>query len=179
MYIRPLALYLTISRTKLTIRLAVIYCTLLQGEFFTSQHSDKYSCREIQKDRHRSEVFAPFLRTFRFFPSIVTGTLQALLGGARRKRGKKKKKVYKIFKSTETSPIACGNKFPLTFYFRFVRNGSRMERCTNERWGRRKKNCKKRKKDVRWLKCRRGTSRNISTTDDDLFVRRRNCRDNM
>lgn len=36
--------------------------------------------------------------------------------------GKKKKKVYKIFKSKETSPIARGNKFPLTFYFRFVRN---------------------------------------------------------
>lgn len=65
--------------------------------------------------------------------------------GARRKRGKKKKKVYKIFKSTETSPIACGNKFPLTFYFRFVRNGSRMERCTNERWGRRKKKLQKEK----------------------------------
>jgi len=93
------------------------------------------------------------------------------LGSQGRKRGKKKKKVYKIFKSTKTSPIACGNKFPLTFYFRFVRNGSRMERCTNERWGRRKKNCKKRKEDVRWLKCRRGTSRNVSTTNNDLFVR--------
>lgn len=33
---------------------------------------------------------------------------------------RKKKKVYKIFKSTETSPIARSNKFPLTFYFRFL-----------------------------------------------------------
>lgn len=33
---------------------------------------------------------------------------------------RRKKKVYKIFKSTETSPIARGDKFPLTFYFRFA-----------------------------------------------------------
>lgn len=33
---------------------------------------------------------------------------------------KRKKKVYKIFKSTETSSIARGDKFPLTFYFRFA-----------------------------------------------------------
>ena len=91
--------------------------------------------------------FRSFLRTFRFFPSIVTSTLQALLGtwSARRKRGKKKKKVYKIFKSTKTSPIACGNKFPLTFYFRFVRNGWRMERYTND-GGEGKKTAKKDRK---------------------------------
>lgn len=31
-----------------------------------------------------------------------------------------RRKVYKIFKSTETSPIAHGDKFPLTFYVRFL-----------------------------------------------------------
>lgn len=105
------------------------------------------------------ERFVPFLLS-----SPVLFRRSWEVQGARRERVKKKK-VYKIFKSTETSPIACGNKFPLTFYFRFVRNGSRTGRCTNERWERRKKkNCKKRKKDVRWLKCQRGTSGNISTT---------------
>jgi hypothetical protein len=84
----------------------------------------------------------PFLRRFVPFhgtPSIVSDALQALLGTTE-DGGKKKKKVYKIFKSTETSPIARGNKFPLTFYFRFVRNArSRTERCTNERWAGTKK----------------------------------------
>ena len=47
----------------------------------------------------------------------------------KKKRKRKKKKVYKIFKSTETSPIARGDKFPLTFYFRFVRN-ARQRRVT-------------------------------------------------
>lgn len=53
-----------------------------------------------------------------FCPSRASSlSLVALLGTA---KDLAKKKVYKIFKSTETSPIARGDKFPLTFYFRFA-----------------------------------------------------------
>lgn len=91
-----------------------------------------------RRNRHKMKTFALSIpETFRSFSwhSFYRQRRSPGAPGNHEDGGKKKKKVYKIFKSTETSPIARGNKFPLTFYFRFVRNArSRTKRCTNERW---------------------------------------------
>lgn len=93
----------------------------MQGEFFTLQHYNKYSCREIQKDRHRVEILASFLRAFRFFPSIVTGALQALLGtrgevrGGREARRRRKFIKYLKVRKRLLSPAAIN--FHLHFIF--------------------------------------------------------------
>lgn len=78
---------------------------------------------ENGKNRHWDKVFAFVPKMLRSFPWHSFYRHSPSAPGNHEDGGKKKKKkVYKIFKSTETSPIAHGNKFPLTFYFRFVRN---------------------------------------------------------
>lgn len=140
-----------------------------------------------RRNRHKMKTFALSIpETFRSFSwhSFYRQRRSPSAPGNHEDGGKKKKKVYKIFKSTETSPIARGNKFPLTFYFRFVRNAREWSAArTNDGQGRREKKKLQKEEDgedVRWLKCRRGTSRGTSWRRWLFFVHERNCiyRDN-
>lgn len=111
----------------------------------------------------------PFLRRFVLFhstPSIVSDALQALLGTTRTEARRRRKFIkYLKVRKRLLSPAAIN--FHLHFIFvSFVTLARERSGARNERWAgmEKKKLPQEDGKDVRWLKCRRGTSRNVLTT---------------
>lgn len=101
-------------------------------------------------------------------------SLQALLGTTRTEVRRRRKFIkYLKVRKRLLSPAAIN--FHLHFIFvSFVmlekRNGAR---TNDEGWG--EETAKGESGSVRWLKCRRGISRNVLMTNDNFFVHRKNC----
>ena len=72
---------------------------------------------DTKRDRHQGEVFVPFLRTFRFFPSIVTSALEALLGAKGEREARRRRKFIKYLKVRKRLLSPAAINFHLHFIF--------------------------------------------------------------